>query len=337
MEETRTLAEDGNAGATPVAPSAADAAHGWPLLEDVLYRAVSETVLRAAVDELVPQIKDRLAAEFGFEPIVHEVRMVDATHTLTELTHEVFPRALFFVANNVPLYLYGPAGSGKNVLAAQIARALGLDFHTMSCVTEEYKFAGFMDIHGQYRESEFYKAFTKGGVFFLDELDASNPDVLVGLNAAISNGCFTFPTGMLTAHKDFRVIAAGNTLGTGADAIYTGRSQLDAATLNRFAILPVPYDRRIDLAMAEGDEELAAFAREYRRAAAGCGIPTVCSYRNIAMIKAAEARIPLDEALLFCLTKEMNADDLTIIAAQFPPDMQRNRYFRALRAVRPLT
>ena len=58
-----------------------------------------------------------------------------------------------------------------------------------------------------------------GGLFFLDEMDASIPEVLVLLNAAIANGYFEFPNGKITAHEDFRVVAAGNTVGSGAVTI----------------------------------------------------------------------------------------------------------------------
>lgn len=46
---------------------------------------------------------------------------------------------------------------------------------------------------GNYQETQFFKAFTEGGLFMLDEMDASIPEVLVILNAAIANRYFDFP------------------------------------------------------------------------------------------------------------------------------------------------
>lgn len=46
------------------------------------------------------------------------------------------------------------------------------------------------------------------------------PEVLVILNAAIANRYFDFPTGKVTAHKNFRLIAAGNTTGTGSECLF---------------------------------------------------------------------------------------------------------------------
>ena len=91
---------------------------------------------------------------------------------LTQVVHSSFEPVAHAVAHDVPVYLYGPAGSGKNVLVEQVARMLDLDFHFMGCVTDEFKLAGFADAAGTYHETEFYRAFKYGGIFFLDEFDA---------------------------------------------------------------------------------------------------------------------------------------------------------------------
>ncbi|MCA7081854.1 AAA family ATPase, partial [Staphylococcus aureus] len=112
-----------------------------------------------------------------------------------------------------PLLLVGPAGSGKNVVLEQVAKDLGKDFYFTNAVTEEYKLTGFIDASGTYQETQFYQAFTKGGIFFLDEMDASVPEALVILNAAIANRYFNFPNGKAQAHPDFTVVAAAYTTG----------------------------------------------------------------------------------------------------------------------------
>ena len=131
--------------------------------------------------------------------------------------------------------LTGAAGTGKNVICKQVAQALGLKFYFSNAVTQEYKLTGFTDANGRYQPTQFYKAFTEGGVFMLDEIDASIPEVLVILNSAIANGYFDFPApiGYVDAHPDFRVVAAGNTTGNGADFEYVGRNQLDASSLEQ--------------------------------------------------------------------------------------------------------
>ena len=305
------------------------------VLEGMLQQMVCEVIANVTINDMIPRIKENIIKEFGFEPQVHEIVMPDGEKQKFQgLTHEAFDEVLFFIANDIPVYLYGPAGSGKNVLTEQAAEALGLDFYFMNSVTDEYKITGFIDAGGTYHETEFYKAFVNGGVFFLDEMDASAPEVLVCLNAAIANRYFAFPTGAVKAHPDFRVVAAGNTLGTGADAMYTGRMQLDAATLNRFETIPVDYDERIDLLNADNDEELVEFIKGYRKALKTCGLASVASYRNIKMIKTAEKAMSLEKALCYSLTKEMNADDInTLIGSKNLPD---NKYTEALKNIKTL-
>ena len=302
-------------------------------LEGLLRKALIEQLVKLNLDEVHETVKSRLIDDFGFEPQRHVVKIAEVEHEVDEVLHEKFDEACHYVANDIPCFFYGPAGSGKGVLGRQIAKALGLDYHFMTSVTDEFKINGYMDAYGTYHETPFYKAFKDGGVFFLDEMDASAPEVLVCLNMAISDRRYTFPHETLEAHPDFRVLAAGNTLGTGADASYTGRMQLDAASLNRFVIVEVDYDERIDLLCAQGDQELVDFAKEFRKAVKAIGLPSVCSYRNITQLKVAEAAIPLVKAFQSCLCKEMNQDDINIVAEKMSGS---NRWFQAFKNVKSI-
>ena len=306
-------------------------------LEQMPKQSITDLIAKVSVDDMVPRIKDKIIEEFGYEPQVHEVHLVekDVTKNISQPVHEAFEDVLFPVMNNIPVYMYGPAGSGKNIICEQVAEVLGIPYYFMNSVTDEYKIAGFIDANGTFHSSEFYKAFTEGGLFFLDEIDASAPEVLVCLNMAIANGYFTFPTGAKKMHPDFRCVAAGNTLGTGADSTYVGRLQLDGATLNRFVVIPVNYDPNIELYCAEGDEQLVDFARKYRVAARNCGIPVICSYRNITYIKTLAKGLTLEKAIRFALTKELNQDDINILSntMNMAGDLNGNKYFEAFRNV----
>ena len=231
------------------------------------------------------------------------------------IQHDKFETVLKFVANDEPVFLTGPAGSGKNVLCKQVAEALGLKFYFTNAVTQEYKLTGFTDAMGNYQPTQFYKAFTEGGLFMLDEIDASIPEVLVILNAAIANRYFDFPApiGYVEAHPDFRVIAAGNTTGHGADFEYIGRNQLDAASLDRFAVVKVGYSEAIENSVACGDMELAQFCREFRNAAKNAGQQVVVSYRAIGRLAKMLQILSVEEALETCLVKGLEKDDVNII------------------------
>ena len=236
-------------------------------LEDALIQGIVSKGKELATEELEKELKDRLdkfiKETYGALPqkltIVHK----DIEYDKTGIFHKMFDKVLKLVDMNLPVMLTGGAGAGKNFMLEQVANALGLDFYYTSTITQEYKLTGFIDGGGKYHETEFYKAFTQGGVFMLDEIDASIPECLVILNGAIANGYFDFPTGREIANENFRVVCAGNTVGLGADLVYTGRNVLDGATLDRFVLVEIDYDSRIEENLCQ-DEDLRNFLYDVR-------------------------------------------------------------------------
>lgn len=228
-----------------------------------------------------------------------------------EVKHSKFDMIKACIENDIPVYLAGPAGSGKNYTLEQISWELGLEFYFTNSVQQEYKLTGFIDAGGQYHETEFYKAFKNGGIFFLDEMDASIPEVLVLLNAAIANRYFEFPNGKIKAHKNFRVVAAGNTVGSGANEMYTGRLVLDQATLDRFAIINFGYDKNIEMHIAKGNKELVDFVEAIRTEAETNGIRATFSYRCIGMVtKLERTGLELRNILAIAVFKGMEKDTI---------------------------
>lgn len=162
-----------------------------------MMQAVTDAVVNVNADEifdqLYPKIEDKIHQTYGFLPEIHEIRTPEGAHKIIGTTHEKFDEVANIVNLDIPVYLTGKAGTGKNVICQQVAEALGLDFYFTNAVTQEYKLTGFIDANGVYQETQFYKAFTHGGLFFLDEMDASIPETLIILNAAIANRYFDFP------------------------------------------------------------------------------------------------------------------------------------------------
>lgn len=216
---------------------------------------------------------------------------------------------------NIPIYLAGPAGSGKNFTVEQIAKELGWDFYFSNSVQQEFKLTGFIDAAGDFHETEFYKACTSENesVFFLDEMDASIPEVLVLLNAAIANGYFEFPTGRVDL-KNVHFVAAGNTVGSGSDEMYNGRMVIDQATLDRFAIIEFGYDTNIEMAMAENDDDLVDFIHSLRKSSESQGVRATFSYRCITMAKKLEnAGMPLVEVIKIAVVKGLDSDTVNTL------------------------
>lgn len=304
----------------------------------ILEQALMEVIKKQSVPQIEADIKgeckqmlqDFIKQEYGtIERKI--VTVIDGKKTdVKGFVHEKFDTVLKFVANDEPVFLTGPAGSGKNYICKQVADALGLDFYFTNAVTQEYKLTGFTDAMGNFQETQFYKAFTKGGVFMLDEMDASIPEVLVILNAAIANRYFDFPApiGYVEAHPDFRVIAAGNTVGQGADYEYVGRNQLDGASLDRFAVVQIDYSVEIENGMA-CDIELADFCREFRNAAKKAGVQVIVSYRAINRLAKMTKLLELTEALQTCLVKGLEKDDINIICNE----LKDSKYKEALKKV----
>ena len=229
------------------------------------------------------------------------------------MTHPMYESVLAYVCADEPVYLYGPAGTGKNVLGEQVAKGLGLEFYFVHAVTQEFQMTGFIDSVGNYHETEFYKAFKNGGVFFFDEMDASSSEVMTVFNGAIANHYFDFPVGRVYAHPDFKVMGAGNTVGTGATYIYNGRNQLDGATLDRFAMIPIDYDERIELSCANNDTDLVRFAHAIRKASEKAGLQITFSYRGITRIAKMMDTIGMKNAIQFGLVKGMDKGDLSTL------------------------
>lgn len=232
--------------------------------------------------------------------------------------HKSFKEVLQLVYLKTPVFLVGPAGCGKNVMLKQVAKVLDLDFYYINDAREKYDLLGFVDANGKYQETQFYKAFTKGGLLMIDELDSADPSVLLLLNSALGTGddfYMTFPDGnQYQAHPNFHLVAAANTFGTGANQTYNGRNQLDGASLNRFLPVPVDYDANIEKSLTNNQAILPLYW-EVRRIVRENEINYVVSTRNILNAdKYLSAKVfPLDKIFEWTLVGSLQDFDLATI------------------------
>lgn len=281
-----------------------------------LFAGVQKNVTDAVMMTLQPII-DSLKKQAATQ--VQHIQITNSdgqTHQLDEVVCEDFEEILTYVSKGAPVYLYGAAGCGKSHTARQLADALGLPFYESMQVMFAHDVKGYGDAGGNYQATPFFKAFTEGGVFFLDEVDASAPEALVVLNTAIANRRFDFPiVGNVTAHPNFRVVAAGNTAMTGADLEYVARSVQDAATENRFSFFEMHYDRRVELPVcAGGDEVLMDFITDLRQAIRAANIIKCVSYRQTKLLADPDLlKFGRVKALRRNVFKGMEADEIRII------------------------
>ncbi|KKM71832.1 hypothetical protein LCGC14_1426550 [marine sediment metagenome] len=207
------------------------------------------------------------------------------------LFHNQFDKILKLAMARMNIFIYGPTGCGKSHICAQLAEALNLSFSFVSCTSgmSEGILGGRLLPVGkqgtfEYVISEFIRAYENGGVFLLDEIDAADPNVLLLVNAALTNGKVAVSNRpeepYATRHADFVCIAAANTVGTGADRLYSGRNKLDAATLDRFQIgkMVMDYDERVEVILCP-NKQLRTRLLGYRKAIMAHRLERVMSTR----------------------------------------------------------
>ena len=198
-----------------------------------------------------------------------------------ELFHEMFDDVLTAVMEEVNPYLIGPSGCGKTYMVGQIGEILNVDLCDIGYINEEYDILGYVTAMGDYSESNFYRLYKYGGIAFCDELDNGNSKATVKLNSFLSNrihASYSFPGGeRVEKHPNFRVIAAGNTDGSGADLNYSTRERIEESVQQRMIPIYVDYDNRVEEAILKDHPDWFTFACAFRKATAqwskSSGIP----------------------------------------------------------------
>lgn len=229
----------------PVTPQAtADSLYGLLQLQKHL-----ENRIDAEVDGELAELRDQVKKSQSLE-----VKVGENVNKVEGIRHPQLETLITYAGLRLASLLVGMAGTGKTHAAEQVAEALGLNFYSMSvgAQTSKSDIIGYMDASGNYVQTFFRKAYEEGGVFLMDEIDAGNANVLIQVNAALSNGLCAFPDKMVKQHEDFVFIASANTYGNGANRQYVGRNQLDAATLDRFAVIDWKIDTEMEQQLAIG-------------------------------------------------------------------------------------
>lgn len=277
----------------------------------------------AEIDSLKKQIEE--AKNAGTGSVINVV--VDGKKTTTK-TEQVldpnFANILKLVAAHENVYLYGPAGSGKNTIAEQIAEALGVEFYYQNTLVTKFDVSGYKNAQGEYEETAFYKAWKNGGLFFADELDNSTAEAIIALNAALANGYYTFPNSSekVAKHPDFYCIAAGNTNGQGATEEYCGRYQMDESSRDRFAFIEIDYNKKIEESICGGHLDILEFVRDLRSVTKSLQIKLICGYRAISRLAKfydMNIKFILDSYIF----KGISKDDIREIAAALS---SKNKY-----------
>lgn len=215
------------------------------------------TAKKIATDVATKEMKD-------LKPIV--IKQGTKKKKIKGIMPAEFETLVKLAASRVNTLMVGPSGCGKTFVAAKVAESLGLDFASISCSVgmSESMLSGWLLPVGtgskfEYVPSQFVQMYENGGVFLLDEIDGADPNTMVFMNQAIANDFFFLPQRhkkpMIKKHKDFHLIAAANTFGNGADMMFVGRNQLDAATLDRFraGVVKMDYSESVEKVIIDSE------------------------------------------------------------------------------------
>ena len=290
-----------------------------------------EAETEAARIEQIEQIATEVMWECGSSVRHTSIVMPERAEPIElgeDLIHWQLPQVLAWVRADVPVWLWGLPGGGKTHLGRQIAGILDLEPFVMSIdeTTTANKLLGFQNlVSGDFVEGWLYQPFKNGGLAVIDEMDTGNPGIIAALNALLANTHYMFPNGeTVERHEDFRVLACANTNGTGAVAGYTARQRLDAATLDRFAVVKFLYDEGLEMQIACGipsetepwlpttaadEDQCFAWVKWVQAVRAMCGNSVLVSPRpSLLGVKALRAGIPADE-VASSLVLALCADD----------------------------
>jgi hypothetical protein len=182
--------------------------------------------------------------------------------------HKALPYAIANALAGIPIAFVGPPGTGKTTLAKDVADALGRPFGFVSMtrgtspsafngrprisdpgttayvqaliangrVQEALEVAEKAHSEGDVNESEFVRILRSGGGWLFDEMDASEPNLLLMVNAVLAQRKFanTATGETVIVSPDWVPMAAMNTLGLGGDRSMVGREKQDGAALDRW-------------------------------------------------------------------------------------------------------
>lgn len=241
-----------------------------------LIKAVQPKKQKAVVDpKEVERLVNEAVAKAGLpKAITVTVQSQDKTETKDMgLQHKQFPALLKLIQAGFPVWIPGPAGSGKTTAVHNVAKAINatLFMPPEGPIENKYGMIGFENAAGKFMETTLYKASKLAAenpeqrvIYFIDECDAGYPNALLVLNAVMENGYCTFANGERIEYgRNLQFIAGANTWGNGATHEYVGRNKVDAATLDRFVMLAWAYDEALEKAIA-GDTEFTRYVQKVR-------------------------------------------------------------------------
>jgi cobaltochelatase CobS len=273
-------------------------------------KRLADLIKQQARTLVLERVKDGAHLDIGFQHYRFEALLNRCRAALAAAKQRKF----------LNIWLVGPAGGGKTTAAENVAKAIAHDlgrdsfnFEFNGALDSEHKLLGFVDANGKIVSRPFRRAWTEGGIYLFDEVDASMPGACLALNAALANGYCDFPDGKVDRHPECVVIASGNVWGGPTDE-YVGRFQPDAAFADRFIKFRWDYDEKLERAIS-GNDKWVDYVQSVRRAVREKGIKKFVVSPRASMFGAImlAAGIPWSEVVEDCVRKGLQDGQWNLI------------------------
>ncbi|MBU2735925.1 MoxR family ATPase [Acidithiobacillus caldus ATCC 51756] len=158
--------------------------------------------------------------------------------------------AVWLTNSKRPLWIYGPTGCGKTMLAEWIAHKTGrglIRFSGHGGIEIEDLIGHLTLVDGEvvHQDGPVTTAMKEGSMLVLDEGDLIHPDVWTSLHAVLEGNPLVINKGGVTTiqpRPGFQIIVTANSKGNGENRdSYRGTKEMNQATLNRFTRLRMDY------------------------------------------------------------------------------------------------
>lgn len=149
-----------------------------------------------------------------------------------------------------PLYVFGPSGCAKTSTIKQLAARLNYPVFEVTAHgrLEFADLAGHLTVQNSnmtYEYGPLALAMRYGGLFLLNEIDLTSPEVAAGLNSVLDGSplCIAENGGeLIKPHPMFRFVATANTNGGGDESgLYQGTQRQNLAFVDRFVLVEMGY------------------------------------------------------------------------------------------------
>lgn len=187
-----------------------------------------------------------------------------------EVYNDAIDDCIYFILRNFYPYLYGPSGAGKNYFVKQLGKLFDLPVSNIGYITEEHDIVGGKTAHGNYSPSNFYNCWLNGYLGFANELDNSVAQACIKLGDFLDAEAgeeYTFPAmHSIKRHPNCRIIAAGNTTGSGSNRAYNARQKFDESIKQRFKYIKFDFDEKVEKEILKNHKDWYDFSMLYREA-----------------------------------------------------------------------